>query len=156
MSTLLLRLLSATAIALAAGCQAPARVERYNHPLGGQPLNTIVLETDSLFCAGRWSFTAEDEACVKELAEQIRQHWPKARIVVFGHTDSNPITKTPRFNSYEMSQYRAEAVKAVFVAAGFTDVWAFGMGPDFPIATNATVQGKRANRRVEIVVIQKE
>ena len=78
----------------------------------------------------------------------------KGRIRVVGHTDNTPI-KTVRFPSnWHLSVERAKAVAAL-LKQGLTDpnrVDVEGKGPDVPIASNATPEGRAKNRRVEVMI----
>jgi len=79
-------------------------------------------------------------------------------IKVVGHTDNTPI-KTVRFPSnFELSVERARAVAAL-LKLGLADpdrVDIEGKGPDAPIASNATPEGRAKNRRVEIFIERSE
>jgi type VI secretion system protein ImpK len=79
-------------------------------------------------------------------------------IKVVGHTDTTPI-RTVRFPSnFELSVERAKAVAAV-LKRGLADsnrVDIEGKGPDVPIASNATPEGRAKNRRVEIFIERSE
>jgi type VI secretion system protein ImpK len=79
-------------------------------------------------------------------------------IKVVGHTDSSPI-RTVRFPSnFELSVERAKAVAAV-LKVGLADgnrVDVEGKGPDSPIASNTTPEGRAKNRRVEIFIERSE
>jgi len=79
-------------------------------------------------------------------------------IKIVGHTDTTPI-RTVRFPSnFELSVERAKAVAAV-LKRGLTDsgrVDIEGKGPDVPIASNATPEGRAKNRRVEIFIERSE
>lgn len=75
---------------------------------------------------------------------------------ITGHTDNVPI-KTLRFPSnYDLSVARAETVKAI-VAALLSDasrVTSEGKGETEPVAKNNTPEGRRKNRRIELVVLK--
>ena len=79
-------------------------------------------------------------------------------IKIVGHTDTTPI-RTVRFPSnFELSVERAKAVAAV-LKLGLADssrVDIEGKGPDVPIASNATPEGRAKNRRVEIFIERSE
>ena len=79
-------------------------------------------------------------------------------IKIIGHTDNTAIS-TVRFPSnFELSVERAKAVAAV-LKRGLTDsnrVDLEGKGPDVPIASNATPEGRAKNRRVEIFIERSE
>jgi type VI secretion system protein ImpK len=92
----------------------------------------------------------------KPLAAKIAALLDKepGRIRVVGHTDSTPI-KTVRFPSnWALSVERAKAVAAL-LKLGLQQpdrVDVDGKGPDVPIATNTTPEGRAKNRRVEILI----
>ncbi|RMF87655.1 MAG: hypothetical protein D6739_01310 [Nitrospirae bacterium] len=73
---------------------------------------------------------------------------PGLRLEVQGHTDS---TGSARFNRI-LSQRRAEAVVDYLAAHGIDRgrLTAKGYGPSRPVASNATPEGRAANRRVEL------
>jgi OOP family OmpA-OmpF porin len=77
---------------------------------------------------------------------------PTAFVEVAGHTDNlgSPATSLP------LSERRAAAVKAELVRLGVAanHIHANGYGQAFPIASNATADGRIANRRAEIRVLQ--
>jgi type VI secretion system protein ImpK len=79
-------------------------------------------------------------------------------IRIVGHTDNTPI-RTARFPSnFELSVERAKAVAAV-LKPGLADpnrMDVEGKGPDSPIASNATPEGRARNRRVEIFIERSE
>ncbi len=67
-----------------------------------------------------------------------------------GYTDS----RGSQSRNLELSQQRAESVRAYLVGRGFPSekAVATGKGADRPIADNASAEGRANNRRVEIVV----
>ena len=107
------------------------------------------------------NLTARDKEEVARLAEQLKGVDIK-QIVVEGHTDSSPIRgagKKKFADNYVLSKARAETVgkyvaevlhvppeKMVFV----------GKGPDEPVASNGTKEGRDQNRRVQLIVMRGE
>jgi outer membrane protein OmpA-like peptidoglycan-associated protein len=75
---------------------------------------------------------------------------PDRNITVEGHTDS---VGTHTFN-VDLSLRRAQSVRDYLVSQGLPSeiVKAQGLGPDRPIASNGTPDGRANNRRVEIIV----
>ena len=67
-----------------------------------------------------------------------------------GHTDNTGSLKL----NLRLSKERAEAVKAYLVSKGAnaSRIEAVGYGPNQPIATNATAEGRQQNRRVEFTL----
>ena len=92
-----------------------------------------------------------DEAykLLDRFVEAILQN-PDEKIVVIvkGYTDS---TGDYSYNK-RLSEFRANIVKSYFVGQGVSPkrIKTFGMGPENFIESNATEQGRRSNRRIEI------
>lgn len=72
-------------------------------------------------------------------------------IQIAGHTDSIG-SKAYNMN---LSVQRADSVKAYLVGRGVPSarLVTIGAGPDYPIASNDTEQGRAENRRVEITIV---
>ncbi|WP_200840498.1 OmpA family protein [Geminicoccus flavidas] len=76
---------------------------------------------------------------------------PGARVRVVGHTDS----EGDRYRNLTLSVERARALRDALAGQFEIDparIEVDGMGPDEPIASNKTVEGRSANRRVEVFV----
>jgi outer membrane protein OmpA-like peptidoglycan-associated protein len=69
---------------------------------------------------------------------------------VAGYTDS---TGSRQLNM-TLSQQRADSVGSALITQGVAAnrVRTSGMGPDNPVASNSTAEGKAQNRRVEITL----
>ena len=80
----------------------------------------------------------------------ILKAYPAVAVGLEGYTDS---TGDPAANK-KLSQDRADAVKNLLVAGGVTDsrITTAGYGPEKPIASNDTEDGRAKNRRLELVV----
>jgi outer membrane protein OmpA-like peptidoglycan-associated protein len=72
------------------------------------------------------------------------------KITVEGYTDSYGDAVYNR----QLSKYRADMVKNYLIGHGVepTNIIAVGRGPDNPIKSNSTFEGRKQNRRVEIQV----
>ena len=103
----------------------------------------------SLFPTGATVLGSDTRPQVERIA-QIITGGPFGRLVVRGHTDA---TGSPETNLV-ISRLRAEAVRQVLVEVGMeanlVDVVA--LGEQRPMAPNDTVDGRRLNRRVEILI----
>lgn len=76
--------------------------------------------------------------------------YPNSTIMVIGHTDSTGSVA----HNQSLSERRAASVADVLVNNGVPR-WrtnTVGQGPHQPVASNATVEGRAQNRRVEIVI----
>jgi len=111
----------------------------------------INLAGDVTFAPNSSVLNSEAQAKVRDIAEIIVKH-PTLRLRVDGHTDSSG----SRANNQVLSQKRADSVKAILVENGVVEsnISATGFGPDNPVATNSTVEGRAQNRRVEITIEQ--
>ena len=86
---------------------------------------------------------------LNNLASSFRQYNQNS-IEIVGHTDS---TGSHAYNM-DLSQRRAQSVANCLIAQGVdaARVSTRGMGPDQPIASNATPDGRAQNRRVEVTL----
>jgi outer membrane protein OmpA-like peptidoglycan-associated protein len=75
----------------------------------------------------------------------------KTVIQIAGHTDS---TGSHEYNM-KLSLQRADSVKAYLASHGVpaARLVTLGAGPDYPIASNDTEEGRAQNRRVEITIV---
>jgi chemotaxis protein MotB len=86
-----------------------------------------------------------------KVAELIRMYKDR-QVLIIGHSDA----EGPAADNQRLSQRRAEAVKRFFAEYfnfGAGRVSAEGLGEARPIASNDTPQGRRANRRVEVLIL---
>jgi chemotaxis protein MotB len=82
---------------------------------------------------------------------------PGLEIRVEGHSDNQPIHNAQFRSNWELSTARAMAVLRLLVdGAGFDPrkLSASGYGEYRPVADNSTPEGRRMNRRVDLVVVQ--
>ena len=92
-------------------------------------------------------FSDEAYELLDRFAETIFQN-PDAEIIIKGYTDSSG---SESYN-LSLSIFRANVVKSYFVGQGVNPakIKSFGMGSENPTESNATIQGRKANRRIEI------
>jgi OmpA-OmpF porin, OOP family len=105
----------------------------------------VLFETDSAKLAP----SAAD--LVRRISEVMKKN-PNLKISVVGHTDS-----TGDYNyNIKLSERRAKAFVDALVKDGIAAnrLTGVGVGPQSPVATNDTAEGRAQNRRVELVVIR--
>jgi outer membrane protein OmpA-like peptidoglycan-associated protein len=90
------------------------------------------------------------DSVLDKLAQTLSEY-NKTVIQVAGHTDS---TGSHAYNM-KLSADRANSVKSYLTGRGVpaSRLVTVGAGPDYPIASNATEEGRAANRRVEITIV---
>ncbi len=106
--------------------------------------------TNVRFKTGSSEITAESMTQLKNLVA-IAKAFPTSQFKVGGYTDNTGDAA----KNVVLSQKRADAVAAQVVklgAAATSIVGAKGFGPEWPIADNATAEGRAQNRRVSVNV----
>jgi len=80
----------------------------------------------------------------------VLKEYEKTLIDVVGFTDSTGAMQ----HNMELSQARAASVGQYLQSQGIlaARIQTQGMGPQYPIASNGTADGRQANRRVELVL----
>jgi chemotaxis protein MotB len=114
----------------------------------------IEINTDILFPSGAGEFSPQAVPVLDKLADVLKP-FPNP-IRVEGHTDNRPI-KTASFPSnWELSAARAASVVHEFTKAGVDPLRLeiVGFGEFHPRRPNDTVEGRNANRRVTILVLE--
>ena len=111
------------------------------------------LPQDVLFPSGVADLSREGELALMEVAVILKQ-FPDRRFMVAGHTDNQPVKETYKDN-WELSMARALVVTRFLVEAKMKpqNIVAAGYGEHDPIAKNATPEGRRENRRIEIILL---
>jgi OOP family OmpA-OmpF porin len=89
-----------------------------------------------------------------DLIGSILVKWPRLKIEIGGYTDSRGQEEKNR----QLSQERADAVRT-YLLDKFDNVHpdqltAVGYGPDNPVASNDTEEGRQQNRRVEFKILE--
>ncbi len=119
-----------------------------------QPLGVVIdINETLLFHSGKADLTPDALPLIDQIAKILADlHY---QIQVNGFTDNVPIHNAQFDSNWDLSATRAVSVVKRFVAAGIdpTLLVGAGFGEYHPIATNGTLEGKAANRRVSIVVV---
>ena len=105
------------------------------------PMPELVIQ----FEGGEATLPSSQRGKITQLAEWLAAN-PEARIQVIGHTDNG---RTPTFRE-ELSQERADAVAEALVNAGAQreQLTVIARADKDPAESNATAEGRTANRRV--------
>lgn len=115
----------------------------------------ISLPDAVLFEAGSATLKAEAFPILENIAS-VLTGLPDTFVEVRGHTDGTPLNESPNFrDNYDLSYFRAHSVANRLAIVGTVPMEQFEIvacGPSQPLATNDTLEGRRANRRVELYV----
>ena len=114
----------------------------------------INLPDNVLFKSGRSFLNAKGKESLAPIAAVLSQ-FSDRRFQIEGHTDNEPI-KSKRFPSnWELSTSRALSVVHLLVEMGVKpeNISAAGYGEFRPRADNETEEGRKLNRRIEIVML---
>jgi len=109
----------------------------------------IVLGAEFLFETNKSTLRSEHIATLNPIVDYLVSH-PERAVKISGHTDNTG----SEAHNLALSKKRAEAVAEFLVANGITinRVQTFGFGSTKPIVINATDEGRRKNRRVELLI----
>lgn len=113
----------------------------------------VNFDSGILFAVNSAELSASAKQDIQKLAKTL-QDYQGTNVIIEGHTDNT--------GSYELNQKlserRAESVAAYARSLGVTGarLQAKGYSYDQPIADNSTVDGRRQNRRVEIIIVANE
>lgn len=102
-----------------------------------------------LFDVAKSTIKPESAEALKQITDYLNAN-PSVKIIIVGHTDI-----TGDFlSNMTLSKERAESIKTYLITNGKIDksrLQSDGVGPLCPVSTNSTEEGKKLNRRVEIV-----
>ena len=103
------------------------------------------------FDTGKSTLTQTGKIILDELAVPLLKLKDK-KLEVIGNTDNQGL----RASNIALSYARAEVVRAYLASRGIVaeTITINGQGPDRPIASNETIEGRARNRRIEFRVVQ--
>lgn len=119
----------------------------------------IVFLTEILFDSGKAVIKSDAFSALDKVVTVLKENISDRNIGVEGYTDNDPIKYSGWKSNWELSTARATSVLHYIVdTKGINPkrVSATGYGEYRPVASNDTAEGKRENRRVEIVVLPKD
>ncbi len=109
----------------------------------------VVRMDDVLFDFDSYSLKDESEDKLNRISAIIKEKYPDREIIVEGHTDN--VGK--KDYNYALSEKRAKTVSEYLKSkVGHDKISYRGMGQDVPLTDNSTAEGRKKNRRVEIII----
>ena len=114
----------------------------------------VSLEEEILFASGKYKIDSKVKTALVQLSEVLNNN-QDVDIMVEGHTDSDPIKTGCIADNYDLSVLRATEIVRVLTTDGKvspTRIVAAGRGEHKPVAANDTAEGKKKNRRIEIIL----
>ncbi|MFH1406985.1 MAG: OmpA family protein [Candidatus Omnitrophota bacterium] len=117
----------------------------------------ITFVTEILFDSGKTDIRLEGKQALDKVVSVLLERNIQQSIGIEGHTDNEPIKYSGWKSNWELSTARATSVLHYLQKKGLRPerLSATGYGEYRPLASNATVQGRQKNRRVEIVILPK-
>lgn len=118
----------------------------------------ITYLADVLFDSGKAKIRTEAYSSLDKVADVLKEAVPDLNIGIEGHTDDQPIKYSGWKSNWELSTARALSVLHYLVdERGLLPdrVSAIGYGEYRPVTGNDSLEGRKLNRRVEIVVLPK-
>ena len=114
----------------------------------------IEINTDILFASGVSDFSPAAATVLDKLADVLKPFPNPVRVE--GHTDNRPIKTSAYPSNWELSAARAASVVHEFTKAGLDPLRLeiVGFGEFHPRQANDTAEGRNANRRVSILVLE--
>jgi len=116
-------------------------------------LMLVKLPDNILFDPGKTDLKPQGKDAIAQVT-QILSGIEGRKFQVTGHTDNIPIKSAKFKSNWELSTARAVEVTKLMIADGMDPkrLSAAGYADELPVGDNATEEGRRANRRIEIVV----
>lgn len=114
----------------------------------------VSLRELGFFQSGQATVLTKASASARMIAETLASS--KANLRIEGHSDNTPIHTAAFASNWELSTARAASVANLLMRDGTIDprrIAIAGYGEYHPVASNETPEGRRANRRVDIVVL---
>jgi outer membrane protein OmpA-like peptidoglycan-associated protein len=104
---------------------------------------------DVLFDTGKAELKSGAMRTIDQLAAFMNKY-PARTVLVEGHTDS---VGSAAYNR-KLSEQRADSVRFALLNRGIasTRIVVRGLGLDYPVASNASAEGRQTNRRVEVII----
>jgi chemotaxis protein MotB len=117
----------------------------------------ITFVAEVLYDSGKAKLRKESYPTLDKVIRILQEEVPVNEIGIEGHTDNEPIKFSRWKSNWELSSQRALGVLYYLEDEGVdpTRLSAIGYGQYQSVASNDTVEGRKFNRRVEIVILPK-
>lgn len=118
----------------------------------------ITVVGDLLFDSGKAKIRPEAYPLLNKVGQVLKDNMLEFNVGIEGHTDNVPIQRSGWKSNWELSTARALSVLHYLVnKEGINPerLSAIGYGEYRPVDTNETKDGRKQNRRVEIVILPK-
>jgi flagellar motor protein MotB len=115
----------------------------------------VTVSSERLFVSGSSALSDEGKAFLDQLQEALAARFPTNYIYIEGHTDNQSLAIFEWKSNWDFSFARALNVLKYFTEVKKMDPWRFsaaGFGQYRPRDTKETKEGRRLNRRVEIII----
>jgi outer membrane protein OmpA-like peptidoglycan-associated protein len=109
----------------------------------------VHFDSDVLFDVDS-ALLSQDSRYALDQAASVFAEYPKTAIIAQGHTDSSGSEQ----HNQQLSERRAQSVVTHLVGQGVDSarITSLGYGEGYPVTTNDTAEGRRLNRRVDLLL----
>jgi chemotaxis protein MotB len=117
----------------------------------------ISLSDKMLYKSGSAVINDQANSVLEKIAKVVNDHY-ELEILVEGHTDNIPISSECMADNWDLSTKRATAVVRVLqnkYKVNPSRMTAGGRSEFVPKSDNATIEGRKINRRTEIIILPK-
>ena len=114
----------------------------------------VELPSEVLFDSGKAELSVAGKETILQVAATLKSF--DRRFLIAGHTDNKPLLKSSKFSdNWELSTARALTVTKTMIEGGVSpkSLSAAGYSEYDPISANTTEDGRKKNRRIEIVLL---
>ncbi len=118
----------------------------------------ITFVADILFDSGKDKIRLEAMPILDKVARVLQENVPEFKVGIEGHSDNEPIKVSGWKSNWELSTARALSVLHYLIDQKSLlpqRLSAIGYGEYYPVSANDSKEGKKLNRRVEIVILPK-
>lgn len=114
---------------------------------------SVEINASVLFASGQAQLRTESGRALQQVARVLAT--TEQGIQVEGYTDNAPISTSQFPSNWELSAARASSVVRLFIDNGVAEprLSAIGYGPNRPVTSNDTPEGRARNRRVTVMIL---